>query len=215
MRNRVPLVLSTCALLVAVFGATPLGHAAGQKLAASVPPFAKTAGYAKLAGNSAQLNGRKSTLKGSPGTIPVVGRDGKLPASIGAVGLQGPKGDPGAKGTPGPRGTAGAEGESGPTGPKGPPGPPGPRGVSGWTFVVVQRNLPGSPSHTANEFAAACPAGTKALGGGMTVGTGADPRQVNVYMNGPNGQATGWIVGAQNAGSATVSAFVWAICASV
>src|ERR1044071_707666 len=116
MRKRLPLVLSTCALLVAVFGATPLGHAAGQKLAAAVPPFAKTAGYAKLAGNSAQLNGRKSTLKGAPGTIPVVGTDGKLPAAIGAVGPEGPQGPRGPKGDTGAKGNPGAAGEPGTSG---------------------------------------------------------------------------------------------------
>lgn len=83
MRERLPIVLSGSALLVAVFGATPLGHAAGQAIQA-VPPFAKTANFAKFAGNASKLNGRKSTLKGAPGTIPVVGRDGKLPASIAA-----------------------------------------------------------------------------------------------------------------------------------
>lgn len=105
MHNRLPVVLSTTALLVALFGATPLGHAAGRVIHA-VPPFAKTAGYAKFAGNASKLNGRASTLSGAPGTIPVVGRDGKLPASIGAVGLPGPKGDGGPKGDKGDSATA-------------------------------------------------------------------------------------------------------------
>lgn len=100
MRNRLPIVISACALLVAVLGATPLGHAAGKAIQA-IPPFAKTAGYAKISGNSALLNGRKSTLVGTPGTIPVVGKDGKLPASIGAVGPQGPAGPKGDQGSSG------------------------------------------------------------------------------------------------------------------
>jgi hypothetical protein len=113
MQNRLPVVLSTTALLVAVFGATPLGHAASRAIHA-VPPFAKTASFAKFAGNASKLNGRKSTLSGAPGTIPVVGRNGKLPASIGAVGLQGPQG---LKGPTGPTGPAGLEGEKGESGP--------------------------------------------------------------------------------------------------
>jgi hypothetical protein len=104
MRPRAPIVLSTAALAVAVLGTTPLGHAAGDRLAATVP-FAKTSGFAKVAGNSAKLNGRPSTLSGAPGTIPVVGKDGKLPAGVGAVGPRGPQGE---RGLPGPAGPAGA-----------------------------------------------------------------------------------------------------------
>jgi hypothetical protein len=104
MRKRAPIVLSTTALVVAVLAATPLGQATATRLAA-IPPFARTAGFAKLAGNSAKLNNHRSTLRGLPGTIPVVGTDGKLPASIGAIGPQGP---------------AGAKGERGPVGPVGP-----------------------------------------------------------------------------------------------
>ena len=135
MRQRVPLMISITALVVAVCGATPLGHAAGEKLAAAVP-FAKTAGYAKFAGNSTQLNGRKSTLKGAPGTIPVVCPDGKLPAAIGAVGLQGPKGDTGAKGA---------------------------TGTSGYEIVTATTALDTTSSKSINV---PCPTGKKAVGGG-------------------------------------------------
>jgi hypothetical protein len=108
MRQRAPIVLSITALVVAVLGATPLGQAAASRLAAVVPPFARTAGFARLSGNSNKLNNHKSTLRGLPGTIPVVGANGKLPASIGAVGPQGPAG---------PAGAAGAKGDRGPAGP--------------------------------------------------------------------------------------------------
>jgi hypothetical protein len=108
MRQRAPLVLSITALVVAVFGATPLGQATASKVAAKFPPFARTSGFARLAGNSNKLNNHRSTLRGLPGTIPVVGANGKLPASIGAVGPQGPAG---------PAGTAGAKGDRGPAGP--------------------------------------------------------------------------------------------------
>ena len=132
MRSRLPLVLSACALLVALLGATPLGHAADRAIHA-VPPFAKTASFAKFAGNASKLNGRKSTLKGAPGTIPVIGANGKLPASIGAVG---PKGDPGDKG------------------PKGDTGAAGPSGVSGLETVYAT-----SPSNSNDfkTFSVACP----------------------------------------------------------
>ena len=77
MRSPLPLILSSCALLGAVFGSTPLGHAALNAV-----PFAKSANFAKLAGNAEKLNGRKSTLSGVPGAIPVVGSTGKLPGSL-------------------------------------------------------------------------------------------------------------------------------------
>ena len=70
MKQRLPLILSSTALVVAVFGATPLGHAAGR-LAQSVPPFAKKAGYAKRAGvaaNALALNGHKAST--TPGLKP-------------------------------------------------------------------------------------------------------------------------------------------------
>ena len=101
MRQRVSLVLSATALVVALFGSTPLGKAASRAVRAAVPPYAKTAGYAKVAGNSALLNGRKSAYSGAPGTILVVGTNGKLPTSVGAVGPQGPKGPKGATGLTG------------------------------------------------------------------------------------------------------------------
>jgi len=97
MSHRAPLVISIAALTVALVGSTSIGRAGAASLVKAVP-YAKTAGFAKLADNSAKLNGRKSTLAGTPGTIPVVGANGKLPASIGAVG---PKGDKGDKGDPG------------------------------------------------------------------------------------------------------------------
>jgi hypothetical protein len=97
VRQRASLILSATALVVAVLGTTPLGRAAGERLTAVVP-FAKNAGYAKTAGNALRLDGHRSASSGAPATIPVVGPDGKLPASPGAVGPTGPQGPPGAAG---------------------------------------------------------------------------------------------------------------------
>ena len=107
MRQRAPLVLSITALAVAVLAATPLGQATATKLTAKFPPFARTAAFARLSENSKKLNGHKSTLRGLPGTIPIVGANGKLPAGIGAVGPQGPAGPAGAAGAKGDRGAVG------------------------------------------------------------------------------------------------------------
>lgn len=144
MRNRLPLILSASALVVAVLGATPLGHAAGRAIQA-VPPFAKTAGYAKVSGDSAKLNGRRSTLSGAPGTIPVVGRSGKLPVSIGAVG------------------------PAGPVGPKGDQGPKGDTGAPGISGLQAVSGTSASNSNDKN-FSVSCPPGKVLLGGGARTG---------------------------------------------
>lgn len=97
MNQRLPLVISATALLVALLGATPLGRAAGSALDQVVPRAKK----ADFAANAGKLNGHKSSVNPTRGQIPVVGQDGKLPASLGAVGPAGPKGDPGPAGATG------------------------------------------------------------------------------------------------------------------
>jgi collagen triple helix repeat protein len=131
MRERLPLLLSASALLVAVFGATPAGHAAGRVIHA-VPPFAKRAGFAKFAGtadNAKRLSGHRASTSPKAGDVPVVGANGKLPASIGAVGPPGPPGPAGSG--RGPQGPAGPQGPKGATGPPGAPGAQGPPGTQG------------------------------------------------------------------------------------
>jgi hypothetical protein len=131
MRERLPLLLSATALLVAVFGATPAGHAAGRVIHA-VPPFAKRAGFAKFAGtadNAKRLSGHRASTSPKAGDIPVVGANGKLPTSIGAVGPPGPPGPAGSG--RGPQGPAGPQGPKGATGPPGAPGAQGPPGTQG------------------------------------------------------------------------------------
>jgi hypothetical protein len=96
MNQRLPLVLSATALVVALVGSTPLGNAA-QNVLEQVP----RAKRADFAANAGKLNGHKSSLNPTRGQIPVVGADGKLPASIGAVGPAGAQGE---------RGPAGASG---------------------------------------------------------------------------------------------------------
>jgi hypothetical protein len=101
VRQRLPLILSATALLVSLLGATPLGHAAARAVGV---PFAKKAGFARkasLAYEALRLNGHRASLTPLPNQIPVVGSDGKLPASIGAVGPKGDRGAKGDKGDPG------------------------------------------------------------------------------------------------------------------
>ncbi len=206
LRQRTPLILSATALVVAVLGATPLGQAAGRQLAAAIPPFAKTAGYAKFAGDSTKLNGRRSSLTGAPGTIPVVGKTGKLPASIGVVGPQGPAGPKGDKGLKGDKGDKGATGAAGAAGPA---GPPGPSGISGYQVVRV---TPGVTGSLFSSVEVDCPAGKKVLGGGGNANgiNGAGPFLV---VSAPKADGTGWYLTVAPPSSLGVSGY--AICAFV
>lgn len=97
MKQRLPLIISVTALVVALVGSTPIGNAA-QSALEQVVPRAKRADFAANAG---KLNGHKSSVNPSRGQIPVVGTDGKLSASIGAVGPAGPQGPAGPAGASG------------------------------------------------------------------------------------------------------------------
>ena len=106
MKQRLPIVLSVTALVVALLGTTPVGQASSN-LIQKIPPFAKQAGFAKLAGtadNAKKLGGHR------PSEYARLDANGKLSASIGAVG---PKGDPGPKGATGPKGDRGLPGPNG------------------------------------------------------------------------------------------------------
>jgi hypothetical protein len=196
MRQRLPLVLSITALVVTLFGATPLGQAAASGLAA-VPAFAKTAGFAKSAGNSSKLNGHKSSITGVPGTIPVIGKDGKLPASIGAVGQQGQQGAAGAKGDKGDKGE---------------------NGDNGATHVVVRRSEFSSPSSGQISGSANCVgAGERATGGGYDAG--GNGANIIVFHSQPSpatqgATPTGWDVLMAVSGSTHAVLTVYVVCAS-
>lgn len=97
MKGRLPLALSATALVVSLFGATPLGNAT-VRVVRSIPPLANKSNYATVAGNAQRLGGHAASASGTPGTIPVLNKVGKLPVSVGAVGPQGPAGPPGPAG---------------------------------------------------------------------------------------------------------------------
>jgi hypothetical protein len=131
MKKQLPLILATAALVVALLGSTPLGEAAESAL--EQVPRAKRADFAANAG---KLNGHRSSVNPRRGQIPVVGANGKLAASIGAVG---------------PRGAAG------------PQGPQGGPGMSGYLRVTENITVPeGNPP----TFGVSCPGGRSVLGGG-------------------------------------------------
>ena len=113
MRQRLPIVLSAMALVVALLAMTPLGEAASQQIRAT---FAQNAG--KLRGFPPSKAARKNTVvvRGANGKI---GR-ASLPLTRGPRGRIGPTGPPGPAG---PAGPAGATGAAGPKGDKGDTGP--------------------------------------------------------------------------------------------
>jgi len=203
--RRLPLVLSATALVVAVFGSTPVGHAVGS----AIPAFAKSAGYAKQAGNASALNGIKASKQARPGMLVPLGTDGKFPSSVGLVGPAGPAGPKGDRGDTGAVGPKGATGQAGPVGAR---GPSGPSGVSGWSYLTKGASLSGESFKTVNVD---CPAGKKALGGGVAVTSGL--WATRVIQSAPSGAAaTGWLATVANdASNYTTSFYVWAICASV
>jgi hypothetical protein len=128
IKQRVPIVLSITALVVALLGATPYGEAAGRVVA-------------KYARNAGKVGGFKPSKTSQKNTVVVRGANGKIDraslpttptlASLGAQGPQGAQGPPGAAGPPGPQGEPGAQGAQGPAGEQGAPGAQGPQGDRG------------------------------------------------------------------------------------
>ena len=97
MRSRLPLVLSSMALVIAIFGSTPFGRAA----IATAVPLAKRAYLADTAKNAIKVDNIKASRTPTPGMLLPLDASGKLPESIGAVGPKGDKGDKGDKGKTG------------------------------------------------------------------------------------------------------------------
>ena len=100
--NRISTTLAAAALIVAVLGITPLGHAAAD--AVRVALFAQNAG---------KVGNIKASRTPVPGQLLALDAKGRFPSSV----L--PKGAAGAPGEPGERGPQGAQGIPGPAGPQG------------------------------------------------------------------------------------------------
>lgn len=181
MRERLPLVISATALAVALLGSTPLGHAAGSALAKGVP-FAEKAGFASNAG---KLNGHKSSTKPKAGQIPVVGSNGKLPASLGTTG------------------TAGVQGPAGPAGAQGPPG------VSGYEVNQSQPKVISGGDKSAVR--AQCSSGKSVFGGGY-ISSKDDVQGVDTY---PTANNTEWTVFVYNVTNGATTVTAYAVCGKV
>jgi hypothetical protein len=144
MRNRLPMIISITALLVAVLGVTPLGDAAYNTV---VPR--NSVGTLQLQRNAVKArqlapNAVRSAHVLNGSLVAEDFKSGQLP--------QGPKGDKGAKGD------------------KGDKGDPGPVGVSGYE-IVLQNSA--SDSISPKVVSASCPNGKRVLGGGNSVTGGA------------------------------------------
>jgi hypothetical protein len=134
LRNRLPIALSSAALVVALLGATPLGHAAGGAAASSL----------ELVG--LQQKKKPKVLRGPRGPR-------------GPRGLVGPRGAQGLPGPAGAQGAPGAQGDPGPAGPQGPQGPQGAQGPPG-VFNGTFRNGPFSIEFTQHGIFLRGPGGT-------------------------------------------------------
>ena len=202
-KTKLNTIIAVTALVVAVFGATPLGHAAGRLV---LPKGSVGAGQLK----ANAVTGAKV-------------KDGSLSAAdfkAGGVpgGPQGPKGDQGDPGTPGPQGATGPQGEQGIPGAPGEKGEKGERGdkgdkgdpgggVSGYQLVTTSTNLPADGyAHGMTN----CPDGKKAIGGGYSTGV-----QLTTTQSFPMSNGAGWDVFAHNTEGTAKSLTVWAICANV
>jgi hypothetical protein len=98
-RLDLPTVLSATALVVAVFGATPVGQAARD----AIPAFARNAG---------KVDGIDASRTPKAGQLLALGKNKKFPASVGAIGPAGPAGPAGPKGDKGDSGAQGPVGMS-------------------------------------------------------------------------------------------------------
>ena len=215
MRERLPLILSTTALVIAIFGSTPIGSA-GVNLLDKVPAYATKAGFANNAG---AVDGIKASETPKAGQLVPLGSDGKFPDSVGVAGPAGPAGPAGAVGPAGPVGPAGAVGKTGATGATGAPGatgatgvtghtgatgPAGPAGAAGLTTITV-RNGTASKGNSV----AFCNSGERATGGGYdAAAVPANAFFLSEPIHNSAGTPTGWSVATTPASAFAFTAYV-------
>ena len=145
-RSKLNTIVAVTALVVAVFGSTPLGRAAAKMVLPS-----NSVGAPQIKKNAV------TGLKVKDGSLLAADfKAGQLPA--------GPKGDKGDTGAPG---SPGATGATGPAGLKGDQGLPG---LSGVQIAFNANTVP----QAGNAVSVVCPSGKKVVGGGQKSSTGYD-----------------------------------------
>ena len=192
MRNRLPLVISITAFVVAVLGATPLGHAAYNAVVPS-----NSVGAAQLrngAVTSAKLRGDAVTSgKVKNRSLKAIDfADGQIPV--------GPKGDKGDKGDKGSKGSAGEPGA---------------------TTVVVRRKIVTKQAGGGTTFMAydvACATGEHAIGGGAGLVSGGSTSGVTLVSSVPAPNAEGaspssWKAGLSITNSNALDIGFFVVCA--
>jgi hypothetical protein len=170
-KSRTATILAATALVVAVFGSTPLGHAASNLILAR-----NSVGAAQLKKNA--VTGPKirknavTSVKVKNGTLLAADfKPGQLPA-----GPQGPKGDPGAHG---PKGDPGAQGVQGIAGAPGPPG---------LANLVPVDGVSPTDSTNMKSLSQTCPGNKRAISAsGMVIQPlGSEVALKQVWVNGTN-----------------------------
>ena len=221
-KSKITTIVAITALVIAVFGATPLGQAAGRLV---LPK--NSVGAAQLKKNA--VSGKKLATNAVSGTK--IGKDaatemkvkdgslltadlaaGQLAAGAkgpkGDPGLRGPTGDPGAKGPQGDQGVPGFKGQPGAQGPKGDKGDPGPVGLSGYQRV----NSAWTPIAQGAEVTVfvICPNGKRAFGGGTETSPVDD---LDIIYSGAFSDSSWAVRVASDGNYGPGNVRVWAVCA--
>jgi Collagen triple helix repeat (20 copies) len=221
--SKLTTILAVTALVVAVFGSTPLGQAAGRlvlpKNSVGAVQLKKSAVSGKKLAKNA-VSGTKlakdavTGAKVKDGTLLAADfQAGQIPAGPqgpkGNPGLRGPKGDPGAQGLKGDQGLQGIQGIQGIQGQKGAKGDTGAAGISGYQMVYSSWvNIAYGQLATVGAI---CPAGKKVLSGGPDTANG-EPHLAIVYSV-PLTDAM-WSVRVFDVGTGGLVR-AWAVCATV
>jgi Collagen triple helix repeat (20 copies) len=225
LKSKLTTIVAVTAFVMAVFGATPLGQAAGRlvlpKNSVGAAQLKKNAvSGKKLAGNA--VGGAKIAPDAVTGAKVEDGSllsadlaPGQLPAGAkgpsGAAGLRGATGDPGPKGPQGDRGVAGFKGQPGVQGAKGDKGNPGTVGLSDYQRVTSAWT-PIAQGAEVTVFVI-CPNGKRALGGGTETSPIDD---LDIIYSGAFSDSS-WAVRVANDGNlgSGGNVRVWAVCAYV
>jgi hypothetical protein len=187
VQQKLPILLSSVALGVAILGATPAGQAAARLIVPS---------------NSV------GTLQLKPGSVTDTKiRRHSLTASAFKVG-QLPTGAQGVAGQTGPQGPQGAQGAQGAQGSQ---GPAGPAGISGY-HIAAAASGPVAPGAKGLAIAM-CNQGEKALGGGIVSAT-ANAKWTIQYLY-PSDNAPRFLAVAFNETASPAEFSAYAVCATV
>jgi hypothetical protein len=203
-------IVAVTALLVAVFGSTPLGHAAARMVLPS-----NSVGSTQIKSNAVTgvkvKNGTLLAADFKAGQIP-----GGTPGAKGDTGAAGPKGDTGDPGNQGPAGNPGAQG---PKGDKGDPGVAGAPGPAAGANAVIRRSNHVIDANSDGWWHVNCNAGERATGGGaffIDIVPGDAilmSRAINAQDQTIDGTTPiGWLAYAHNASASQRMLFVNAVC---